>query len=329
MNMPPDQVADGTRRTGPETAKAPPEDLREDAEANARELSETVARETRDRTDRAKKGVADGISSVSPALRCASDDLREGSPQDRSFGAAASALADLSDTICDKDIGQMGDEMGDFARRNPMAFLGGAALPGFAGARMAKASQRTRLADDTRTGGMATNHVTPFPHDTPPHGNLSRPGHRNRHESRRGPDRPEPNRRAPMTHFPNESTTGLIGDAMTHVSALLRGEVNLAPAEIDRNLRRAGTAIGMLAAALVVSLTALNVLTGAIVAGLSEAGMGPGWAAFAVGVLMALVAYGFARKGMNDLKLSSITPSRTAANMRRDAQALKATADSR
>ncbi|TNF22630.1 MAG: phage holin family protein [Rhodobacteraceae bacterium] len=132
-----------------------------------------------------------------------------------------------------------------------------------------------------------------------------------------------------MTHDPNESTTGLIGDAMTHVSALLRGEVDLARAEIDRNLRRAGTALGLLAAALVVALTALNVLTGAIVAGLTEAGMEPGWAAFAVGVVLAILAYGFARKGTNDLKLNSIAPSRTAANVRRDAQALKGTADAR
>jgi len=132
-----------------------------------------------------------------------------------------------------------------------------------------------------------------------------------------------------MTHSPNESTTDLIGDAMTHISALLRGEVDLARAEIDRNLRRAGTAISLLAAALVVALTALNVLTGAIVAGLSEAGMEPGWAAFAVGVVMAIVAYGFARKGMNDLKLNSIAPSRTAANVKRDAQALKGTLDAR
>lgn len=132
-----------------------------------------------------------------------------------------------------------------------------------------------------------------------------------------------------MTHSPNESTTDLIGDAMTHISALLRGEVDLARAEIDRNLRRAGTAISLLAAALVVALTALNVLTGAIVAGLSEAGMEAGWAAFAVGVVMAIVAYGFARKGMNDLKLNSIAPSRTAANVKRDAQALKGTLDAR
>lgn len=166
MDTTTDQLAQGTRRTDPDTAKSATEGLREDAAASARDLGETVAQEARDRADRAKDGVADDISSVSNALRRASDDLREGSPQERSFGAAASALADFSDTIRDKDIGQMVDDLSDFARRNPMAFLGGAALLGFAGVRMAKASQRARLADDGDTGGARANHDTP-PRTTP------------------------------------------------------------------------------------------------------------------------------------------------------------------
>ena len=132
-----------------------------------------------------------------------------------------------------------------------------------------------------------------------------------------------------MTKSPNESTSSLLGDAMAHVSALVRGEVDLARAEIDQNLRRAGTAIGLLVAALVVALTALNVLVGAIVAGLSEAGMDPGWAAFAVGVVLVIVAYGFIQKGLNDLKLSSIAPSRAAANVQRDVEAVKGAANAK
>ncbi|MDD9741590.1 phage holin family protein [Marinovum sp. SP66] len=132
-----------------------------------------------------------------------------------------------------------------------------------------------------------------------------------------------------MTKSPNESTSSLLGDAMAHVSALVRGEVDLARAEIDQNLRRAGTAIGLLVAALVVALTALNVLVGAIVAGLAEAGMDPGWAAFAVGVVLVIVAYGFVQKGLNDLKLSSIAPSRAAANVQRDVEAVKGAANAK
>ena len=102
-----------------------------------------------------------------------------------------------------------------------------------------------------------------------------------------------------------------------------------APPRKATGLRRAGTAIGLLVAALVVALTALNVLVGAIVAGLSEAGMDPGWAAFAVGVVLVIVAYGFVQKGLNDLKLSSIAPSRAAANVQRDVEAVKGAANAK
>ncbi|WP_323766145.1 phage holin family protein [Marinovum sp.] len=132
-----------------------------------------------------------------------------------------------------------------------------------------------------------------------------------------------------MTNSPNESTSSLLGDAMKHVSSLVRNEVDLARAEVDQNLRRAGTAVGLLAAALVVALTALNVLVGAIVAGLTEAGMDAGWAAFVVGVVLAIIAYAFVQKGLNDLKLSSIAPSRAAANVQRDVEAVKGAANAK
>lgn len=158
MKTPQDQSVAATRTTDPETTKAAADGLRKDAETTAREVGDTVAREAKDRADKAKDGVADDISSVSDALRRASDDLRNGSPQERSFGAAADALADFADTVRNKDLGEMVDDMGDFARRNPMAFLGGAALLGFAGVRMAKASQRARLADDAGGAGSGSDH---------------------------------------------------------------------------------------------------------------------------------------------------------------------------
>ena len=121
----------------------------------------------------------------------------------------------------------------------------------------------------------------------------------------------------------SESTTSLMGDVMARVGALLRAEVDLARAEIDQNLRRALAAIGMIVAAVAIALTALVVLTAAIVQGLTELGMEPGWAALAVGVVLGLVAAGLGLKGMNDLKLSSIAPTRTVASVKRDAQAAK------
>ncbi|SIO00604.1 phage holin family protein [Vannielia litorea] len=120
-----------------------------------------------------------------------------------------------------------------------------------------------------------------------------------------------------------ESTGSLIGEALKHVSSLVRNEVDLARAELDQNLRRAVTAVGLLVAAVVLALTALNVLSAAVVAGLTEAGIEPGWSALIVGVALGVVAAILVAKGTSDLKLSSLAPTRTAENLKRDARALK------
>jgi hypothetical protein len=121
----------------------------------------------------------------------------------------------------------------------------------------------------------------------------------------------------------NKSAAGLLSDAIAHMSALVRKEVDLARAEVSENVSRAAIAIGMLAGALVIALTALNVLAAALVAGLTEWGMEAGWASLLVGVVLGAIALAMALKAKNDLKLSSIAPTRTAKNVQRDAQALK------
>lgn len=130
-----------------------------------------------------------------------------------------------------------------------------------------------------------------------------------------------------MTQERNESTGTLVGEALTHVSSLVRKEVDLARAEIGENLNRAAVAIGMIAGALIVALAALNVLTAAIVVALTEAGIDPGWAAFIVGVVLAIIAWAMVAKGASDLKLTSLAPTRTAENLKRDARAVKGTQD--
>jgi ABC-type uncharacterized transport system permease subunit len=121
----------------------------------------------------------------------------------------------------------------------------------------------------------------------------------------------------------NKSAAGLLSDAIAHMSSLVRKEVDLARAEISENVSRAGVAVGLLAGALVLALTALNVLAAALVAGLAETDLGPGWSALIVGLVLGAIALFLALKAKNDLKLSSIAPTRTAKNVQRDAQALK------
>ena len=121
----------------------------------------------------------------------------------------------------------------------------------------------------------------------------------------------------------NKSAGSLLTEALSHVSSLMRKEVDLARAEVNENLKHAGVAIGMIVGAVVVALTALNVLSAALVAALTEAGIPAGWSAVIVGLLLAIVAYVMVQKGTNDLKLSSLAPTRTAKNVKRDAATMK------
>ena len=126
-----------------------------------------------------------------------------------------------------------------------------------------------------------------------------------------------------MTTDSNKSAGSLLTEALSHVSSLMRKEVDLARAEVNENLKHAGVAIGLIVGAVVVALTALNVLSAALVAALTEAGIAAGWSAVIVGVLLAIVAYVMVQKGTNDLKLSSLAPTRTAKNVKRDAATMK------
>ncbi len=124
-------------------ARETSENLADAARQTATDASRALREEAANRADSAKAGVAAEVSDVASALRKAAGDMRGGSAQERTFGQIASSLADVSDTIRDKDLGQVANEVSDFAKRNPLLFLGGVALAGFAATRFAMASSRT------------------------------------------------------------------------------------------------------------------------------------------------------------------------------------------
>ncbi|WP_375261131.1 hypothetical protein [Palleronia sp.] len=121
-------------------AKRSAERLAEDARSTAEDLSGRAREEAWSQAERARGGVATEMSGIADALRKAAQEMRSGSPQERTFGQIAESLADASDTIRDRDVGELASDVSRFARRNPLAFLGGAALAGFAVTRFAKAS---------------------------------------------------------------------------------------------------------------------------------------------------------------------------------------------
>ena len=123
------------------------------------------------------------------------------------------------------------------------------------------------------------------------------------------------------------STTALLADAMAHVSGLVRKEMDLVRAELSENAKKAAVAVGLVVGALVVIITALNVLSAALVAAIAEL-LGEdsgGWAALIVGVIYFVVALIMVKKGTNDLKATSLAPTRSARSVQKDAHAVKET----
>lgn len=134
------------RSTSSDT-KAAADDLANSAKSTAQDLAHGASSKAADAAHKAQANAATEMKDVASALRHAAEDLRQGSPQERTLSQIANGIADASEAIRDKDLGEIVSDMGTFARRNPAVFLGGAALLGFAVTRFAKAS-------DSRDGGM-------------------------------------------------------------------------------------------------------------------------------------------------------------------------------
>ena len=124
----------------PNDAKSTVGSVASDLRAAALDKYDDVVKEARAMADHTKSDVADEVRDVASALRRASEELRSGSAQEHTLGQIASSIADASDSIRDKDLGQIVALVSRAGRNNPALFLGGAALLGFAASRYAKAS---------------------------------------------------------------------------------------------------------------------------------------------------------------------------------------------
>ncbi len=117
----------------------------------ASELAQAARARAYEYGTQTKDHAANETTKVASALRGAAQDLDDGSVQEQLVGRMASGVADAADALRTMPVEQIGDEFTGFARRNPLAFLGGAALVGFAAARFLKASAEDEEAyyDDT------------------------------------------------------------------------------------------------------------------------------------------------------------------------------------
>jgi len=120
----------------------------------ARSLGEEAHDRASGYVEGGKQAVTDSLEAFAQAIRRASDELNE---RDQTMAAqlirqGASTLERVTRSIEGTSLDDMVRQVRTFARNNPMAFVGGAMLAGFAVARFARASSRPDTSDWNRSG---------------------------------------------------------------------------------------------------------------------------------------------------------------------------------
>jgi hypothetical protein len=117
---------------------------------------------------------------------------------------------------------------------------------------------------------------------------------------------------------------GMFADMLAHVMRLVQGEIALFRAEARQRAQAAQTAVIRVLLAVVVGITALNVLSGAAVAAIVAMGLAPHWATLVVGGVLALVAVLLSRAALSAVQSATSGPIRSAASVKRDVETLQA-----
>ncbi|MGF1552822.1 MAG: hypothetical protein ACFBWO_10010 [Paracoccaceae bacterium] len=142
------QLADEARAAGDE-ARREADRLGE----RAREQAEGARRRAIDEAEARREAAGEHVGRVSGALSDAAREAGQSSLSGRLLDTASRGLDDVADHLKTNDLGDLTRELQDFGRRNPAAFLGIAAIAGFALARVATAKPTARSgADDPLAG---------------------------------------------------------------------------------------------------------------------------------------------------------------------------------
>lgn len=114
------------------------------AKTKAKELvedgKEAVSKEAEVRATQIRDDVADHGDTVSSAAKKAAGEFDDYEAVQSILTQAGAAVEDATNRLRERSIPDLVEDVSTFARRNPLLFLGGAALAGFAAARFLSAS---------------------------------------------------------------------------------------------------------------------------------------------------------------------------------------------
>lgn len=169
-----DTVADHARELGAEAR-----DRAHDLAGSAREIADDVrhraADELETRLSDQKGRATHSLGDLAQSLRSASGQMSDQDGLGRYLGQAADRVDTLASFLDNREIGELVDEVEDFARRQPAAFVGGAFALGVLGARFLKSSRRG-LAEEGRFDTGYTGRGGHGRLDDPRVDAVSRPG---------------------------------------------------------------------------------------------------------------------------------------------------------
>lgn len=135
-----DRVADLADRAGDVTSQ-----VRDQATTAASDFVRPVTDKARELAEEQKQAGAERLGGVARAVHQAADQLEKDLPPEAAqyVHQAADGIERVSSAIRDRSIGDLVDDLNDFARRQPVAFFGGAILAGFVLSRFLKSSAQS------------------------------------------------------------------------------------------------------------------------------------------------------------------------------------------
>lgn len=112
----------------------------------ARDAKETIASAATDEAETLRQSAIDEVDQAADATDAARQEFDAQSLQAAVLRHLGAQISSVADHLRDKPVDAMVDDVAVFARRNPLLFLGGAAVAGFAAARFLKSGSGTRNA---------------------------------------------------------------------------------------------------------------------------------------------------------------------------------------
>ncbi|MEL7279171.1 MAG: hypothetical protein AAGK79_02365 [Pseudomonadota bacterium] len=156
----------------PASQKSTMNKVKETARETAASAAHKAQEKVQANTEAVRDQTADETKKVADAAHAAADEFDTGSLQAQAIEQVATRVDDLAAQIRNTDIDRLARTVGDAARRNPVLFVAGAALVGFAATRFLKSRSPDQNArsefDDPwavdATQDMSGSDVSAMPH---------------------------------------------------------------------------------------------------------------------------------------------------------------------